>query len=390
VSTATRLVADHVATGAGVLDRPTVVVEHGRVAEIVPAGADRPTAPERYGPPTAVEHLDGWLVPGFVDTHCHGGGGADFATTDPDEACRAAAFHLAHGTTSTFASLVTASAESLAAQLGTLAPLVGSGELAGIHLEGPFLSPAHRGAHDPGLLALPTADAVDRLLAAGEGTVRMVTLAPELPGGLAAIERLAASGVIAAFGHSDADEVILREALSAGATVATHLFNAMRNIHHREPGPVPRLLTDPRVMVELICDGFHLHPDVITMAVAAAGPERVAMVTDAMLAAGAKDGRYRLGSLAVAVTDGQARLVEPDGALGSIAGSTLTMAAAFERMVGLGIPIDGVARMAATTPARRHGLAEVGLIEPGRRADFCLVDDGGRLRRVMRAGSWIS
>jgi N-acetylglucosamine-6-phosphate deacetylase len=129
---------------------------------------------------------------------------------------------------------------------------------------------------------------------------------------------------------------------------------------------------------------------VIAMAVAAAGADRVALVTDAMLAAGADDGRYRLGSLAVAVTDGQARLVEPDGELGSIAGSTLTMGAAFEQVVGLGIPISDVARMAATTPARRHGLGEVGVIEAGRRADFCLVDDSGRLQRVMQAGSWVT
>jgi N-acetylglucosamine-6-phosphate deacetylase len=399
VSAELRLHADRVAMPDGELAGATVVVREGRIAAIHPAPAppddseDSGVRPDSSGADGEAagraERVQGWLVPGFVDSHCHGGGGADFATTDPDEVRRAAAFHRAHGSTTQIASLVTATPEVLTAQLDTLAPLVEAGELAGVHLEGPFLSPAHRGAHDPALLAAPTPDSVDRLLDAGRGCVRMVTLAPELAGGLAAIEHLAAAGVVPAFGHSDGDERLVRDAISAGATVATHLFNAMRPIHHREPGPVPRLLTDPRVMVELICDGFHLHPDVIMMAAATAGADRVALVTDAMLAAGAPDGRYRLGSLAVAVAGGQARLIEPDGSLGSIAGSTLTMSAAFERVVGLGVPVSAAARMAATTPAGHHSLTDVGAIEVGRRADFCVVDEDGSLQRVMRAGCWI-
>ncbi len=384
------LLADHVVTGDRVLDQAYVVVRDGRIADVVPpeSGSDtRPLEPKAAGADS--QRLGGWLVPGFVDTHNHGGGGADFATTDPDEVRRALAFHLAHGTTTTLASLVTAAPETYDEQLATLAPLVAAGELAGVHLEGPFLSPEQPGAHDPALLAQPSADAVQRLIDAGDGSIRMMTLAPELPGGLVAIERLVDAGVVVAFGHSDADEAVVRDAITAGARVATHLFNAMRPIHHREPGPVPRLLTDPRVTVEMICDGFHLHPDVITMVVDTAGPARVALVTDAMLAAGAADGRYRLGSLAVEVSDGQARLIDTDGSLGSIAGSTLTMGAAFELVVGLGIPIVDAALMAATTPAIRHGFGEVGVIEAGRRADFCLVDDAGRLQRVMRAGCWV-
>jgi N-acetylglucosamine-6-phosphate deacetylase len=385
-----RLLADHVVVGDGVFDQAYVVVRDGRIAEIVPREPGSGSRPvDSRGPAAESQRLAGWLVPGFVDTHNHGGGGADFATTDPDEVRRAVAFHLAHGTTATLASLVTAAPETYDEQLATLAPLVAAGELAGVHLEGPFLSPEQPGAHDPTLLARPSPEAVERLIDAGAGSIRMVTLAPELPGGLAAIERLVEAGVVVAFGHSDADEGVVRDAIGAGARVATHLFNAMRPIHHREPGPVPRLLTDPRVTVELICDGFHLHPDVIAMAVDTAGPARVALVTDAMLAAGAAGGRYQLGSLAVEVTDGQARLVDADGSLGSIAGSTLTMGDAFELVVSLGIPIVDAARMAATTPADRHGLVDVGVIEPGRRADFCLVDDDGRLQRVMRAGHWV-
>lgn len=393
----TRLLrCQRVVTPDGVLEPAVLTVTGGYITAVTagepPLGdpadglaGDRPSEAERAG----AERVPGWTVPGFVDTHVHGGGGADYASTDPDEVLRAREFHRRHGTTSTFASLVTAEVATLCAQIATLAPLVESGELAGIHLEGPFLSADRRGAHQSDLLRAPDADLVDRLLDAGRGTIAMITIAPELPGGLAAIERVAEAGVVAAVGHTDADEHVIARALDAGATVATHLFNAMRPVHHRTPGPVPRLLSDDRAVVELICDGFHLHRDVVALAVAAAGPDRVALVTDAMLAAGAPDGSYRLGRLEVAVTDGQARLVEADGSLGSIAGSTLTMARAFAYVVGTGQSVPDVARMAATTPARRHRLDAVGEIRVGARADLCVVDDHGRLQRVMHRGRWV-
>jgi N-acetylglucosamine-6-phosphate deacetylase len=340
-------------------------------------------------PPADAERVAGWTVPGFVDTHVHGGGGHDYATLDPEEARAARAFHRAHGTTTALASLVTADLDTLVAQIATLAPLVRSGELAGLHLEGPFLSPAKKGAHTASLLVPPTPEAVDRLLEAGDGSVRMVTIAPELPGALDAIARLVAGGVAVAVGHTDGDETDARRALDAGATVATHLFNAMRPVHHREPGPVPVLLGDERVMVELIGDGFHLHRDVVRMAVDAAGLDRVALVTDAMVATGMPDGGYSLGGLDVVVRHGEARLVEDDGSPGSIAGSTLTMAAGFAFLVSLGMSIPGAAHLAASTPARRHGLDEVGTIETGSAADLCVVDDAGRLQRVMQDGSWV-
>ena len=217
----------------------------------------------------------------------------------------------------------------------------------------------------------------------------MITVAPELTGGLASIEAIVAAGAIAAVGHTDADDATVAAALEAGASVVTHLFNAMPSIHHREPGPIPRLLSDDRCVVELIADGFHLHPQVIAMAVTAAGPDRVALVTDAMAAAGMPDGDFDLGTLRVAVRDAQARLVEPDGSPGSIAGSTLTMDGAFALMVALGYSIAEVATMAATTPARWHRLDRVGELAPGCRADLCVVDDHGRLLRVMQAGTWL-
>lgn len=376
---ATRLRCRHLVTAAhGVLDDAVLVIAGGEIIGI--ESADSPQ-----------EHqIDGWVVPGFVDTHGHGGGGASYATTDPDEARAARHFHREHGTTTAIASLVTADLDTLAAQIATLRPLVADGELAGIHLEGPFLAEERKGAHDPALLRDPDPAVLAELLGAADGSVVMVTLAPERSGGLAAIEALARAGVVPAIGHTDADDATAAAALAAGVSVVTHLFNAMRPIHHREPGPVPRLLTDDRCMVELIADGFHLHPRVIEMAVAAAGVGRVALVTDAMAAAGMPDGDYLLGELRVAVRDGRARLVGEDGGLGSIAGSTLTMAAAFERIVGLGFSIEQAAAMAATTPARWHKLSGVGELAPGCRADLCVVDDHGRLLRVMQTGVWVT
>jgi N-acetylglucosamine-6-phosphate deacetylase len=377
-----RLLAEHVVTPGGVLHSAMIIISDGSISDIRPHD-------DQLGSGNA-ERIEGWFVPGFVDTHCHGGGGHDFATIDPAEALAARDFHRAHGSTSILTSLVADEIGILVAQLGTLSGLVADGELAGIHLEGPFLSPAKPGAHDPALLRHPEPQLLDQLLSAGRGAVSMITIAPELPHGLEAIDRLVRDGVTAAVGHTDGDAEMIKQAVDRGATVATHLFNAMRSIHHREPGPVPALLDDPRIVVELIADGVHLHDDVLLMAIAAAGPERVALITDAMLAAGASDGRYRLGTLPVDVSDGRARVVEADGSAGSIAGSTLTMAAAYERLVGLGLPHEQVARMAATTPARVHRLDQVGTIEAGRLADLCVVDDRGVLQRVMARGEWVA
>ncbi len=370
----------------GVLRDAVLRIDGDRIADL---RSFDPGDPEQSSDPTPIEVVDGWVVPGFVDTHTHGGGGHDLASTDPDTARQALAFARRHGATSVIAGLVTAEITTLEAQLRALAPLVAAGELAGLHLEGPFLSPAKRGAHTPGLLREPDPETVDRLLAAADGRLAMVTLAPELPGALDATRRFVDAGVRVAVGHTSADETVTAEALDAGATIATHLFNAMPSIHHRRPGPVPLLLTDERVMVELVCDGVHLHRDVIAMAVAAAGPDRAALITDAMLATGMADGTYRLGGLDVTVRAGVARLRTDDGSEGSIAGSTLTMAAAFAFGVQqLGLSVPEVARMAAGTPARWHGLDDVGVLEPGRRADLAVVDDHGNLLRLMSAGDW--
>jgi len=326
-----------------------------------------------------------WVVPGFVDIHVHGGAGADFTTGSPEQARRIIALHRRHGTTTMLASLVTADVETMAASIDALAGLVDEGELAGIHLEGPFLAPARRGAHDAGLLRAPEPDVVDRLVSAGPTRVRMVTLAPEQPAAIDAIRRLVDFGVVVAVGHTDATYDQTRAAIDAGAAVGTHLFNAMRPVLHREPGPVPALLEDDRVTVELICDGVHLHPATIRWVLRTASAQRVALVTDAMAAAGIGDGDYVLGHLSVRVRDGVAR--QPDG---TIAGSTLTMDRAFRCVVDAGASVEEAVTMASTTPAEALGLAdEIGSITVGRGADLVVLDRTLHVAAVMVKGSWV-
>lgn len=328
-----------------------------------------------------VELGDSLLVPGFVDLHAHGGGGA--AYTGGFAAARTVlATHLAHGTTSAMASLVTDAISVLERQVRALVPLVHSGELLGIHLEGPWLSELHCGAHDPDLLGDPTPQDLHTLLAAGDGTIRMVTLAIERPGGLAAVRRLVAAGVIVAPGHSHATYAEANDAIDAGASVATHLFNAERAIDHREPGLVVALLERPEVTVEVIADGIHLHPAVIRD-VARLKPRRFVLVTDAMAAAGSGDGDYMLGPLAVEVRDGVARVAGSS----TIAGSTLTLDRAVRFCVErAGIDLVDAIRAATLTPAAVLGRADIGRIEPGVYADLAVLGTDLSVEAVYRHG----
>jgi N-acetylglucosamine-6-phosphate deacetylase len=337
------------------------------------------------GPPVTpdVDLGDAVLAPGFVDAHVHGGGGASFDSGTAEAAVAVARAHLARGTTSMLASLVTAPHETLVRSVKELGDLVRDGRLAGIHLEGPWLSPGRAGAHEPALLVCPEAASIDDLVVAADGALRMVTLAPELAGGPAAVRQLVDAGVAVAIGHTDATYDEARAALDEGASVGTHLFNAMRGIHHREPGPVTALL-ESDAHVELIADGVHLHPAVLRMA-AAAKPGRWVLVTDAMAAAAAEDGDYRLGRMAVQVRDGMARLA----GTGAIAGSTLTMDAAVRYAVHtVGLPLADAVHAASTAPAAMLGLTDVGALEPARRADLVVLDAELRVARVMQAGRW--
>ncbi|HVV09670.1 MAG TPA: N-acetylglucosamine-6-phosphate deacetylase [Amycolatopsis sp.] len=336
---------------------------------------------------TTVELHGALVVPGFIDSHCHGGGGGSFSSGDPKEILRAIHAHRRHGTTTMLASLVSEPIRSLVSQQSALRELVEEGELAGIHLEGPFIAAARCGAHDPAVLLEPDTAAVDALLRAGRGAVRMVTLAPELAGGVRAVRQLTEAGVIAAIGHTDGTEEQIRPAIDAGATVGTHLFNGMRPLHHREPGPIGALLDDERVTVELICDLVHVHPTVLRLAATYAGRGRTLLITDAMSATDAADGRYHLGRLEVDVRDGVATVAET----GALAGSTLTMDVAFRNLVhGAGMTVPDAVRATSGRPAELLGLTEqTGSLEAGLAADLVVLDDDLRPLRVLRRGEWV-
>lgn len=327
---------------------------------------------------------DDIIVPGFVDLHCHGGGGHTFTRGDAGAARAAAGFHLRHGTTTMLASLVSSPYALMRDATTAYLPLVADGTIAGVHFEGPYLSRARCGAQNPEYLRDPSPAELTTLVELGG--VRMVTLAPELPGALDAVKYLVSNGVVAALGHTDATYEQTLAGIAAGATVGTHLCNGMRPAHHREPGPIVALLDSPTTVCELVADGIHLHDGMLRFAAHAAGPERAALITDAMDAAGMPDGRYELGGQEVTVADRVARLARD----GSIAGSTLTMDAAFRQAVGAGLDLPTAAAMASTTPARVLGLAdEVGALEAGLRADLVVLRPDLTVKRVMRAGAWV-
>lgn len=329
---------------------------------------------------------DDILVPGFVDLHCHGGGGHTFTEGSADDARAAADFHRRHGTTTMLASLVSSPFELMRDATAAYAPLVAEDVIAGVHFEGPYLSGVRCGAQNPAYLRDPSTDELTELIRIGGGAVRLVTIAPELPGALDAIKLLTAHGVLAALGHTDATYEQTLAGVAAGATVGTHVFNGMRPPHHREPGPVVALLDSLPIVCELVADGIHLHDGMLAFAARAAGPDRCALITDAMDAAGMPDGTYGLGGQSVIVADRVARL-ERDG---SIAGSTLTMDAALRRAVTAGIPLPDAAAMAATTPARALGLADrLGALEAGLQADLVVLSPDLTVKRVMRAGAWL-
>ena len=379
-STGVLLAAACVVAGDQVLRPGWVAIDNGRVTATGRGAPPRP--PDR-------DFGDATLVPGFVDVHVHGGGGGSFAAADVEQVDKAVALHRRHGTTTMLASLVTAGPDELRRQVGMLADLVEQGLLAGIHLEGPWLSHRRCGAHQADQLRDPERRDVREVLEAGRGTVRMVTIAPERAGGLDAIRQVVDAGAVAAVGHTDATYEIACEAIAAGARVATHLFNAMRPIHHREPGPIVALLEDSRVNTELVLDRLHLHPAIYRQVVSAVDPQRVVLVTDAMAAAGMPDGSYRLGALEVEVSGGAARLAGTN----TLAGSTATMDQLFRNAVALGAsdPDDALltaVRQSSANPAAVFGWTGHDLT-PGATADLVVLDPTLVVHAVMRAGAWV-
>ena len=368
----------------GQMRGPTsVVVRGGRIVEVSEVDVARPRdegdGVERF--------TTGFLTAGLVDVQINGSHGVDFGTSTPDAWASARRALLATGVTSIVPTLVTAPIEDLVGSVDAWTTydddIADGARVLGLHLEGPFLSPRHPGAHDRAWLRDPDTDAVSTLLAQGRARpIAIVTLAPELPGGLAAVRRLVAAGVVVSIGHSDATSTQVHDAADAGATSVTHLFNAQRGLHHREPGVPGAALADPRLRLGLIADGHHVSDDVTRVVIAAAG-DRLVLVTDAVAAAGLPPGRSTLGGEPVEVAgEGQ----PPRRADGTLAGSTLRLDDAVRRTVALGMPVARALDAVTRTPADLLGRVDVGRIAPGSHGDLVWWDDDLTLRGVWLGG----
>jgi N-acetylglucosamine-6-phosphate deacetylase len=384
--------------GGAVVPDAVVLARGGRIgsagpaSDVLPGLDDATRASVRALPDGAV------LLPGLVDLHCHGAAGHDHGAADEGGSRRAADHHLRHGTTSALASVVSGSRTDTGAAIAALRPLVADEVVAGVHLEGPYLSVARCGAQDPRVLRDPDPRELAGWLAAADGAVATMTLAPERPGAVDAGYALRAAGAVPAVGHTDADEPTTTRfcrAMADGGTpvLVTHLFNGMRPWHHRDPGPVAAALAAAargEAVVELVADGVHLDDGTVRTLFDLLGPGRIALVTDAMAATGMADGAYRIGALDVVVSAGVARLAPttPGAAPGSIAGGTSCLLDVVRRLVvGAGLPLADVVTAATATPAGVLSRAtEMGTITPGCRADLLVVSPELEPLAVVRAG----
>ncbi|HLX51297.1 MAG TPA: N-acetylglucosamine-6-phosphate deacetylase [Streptosporangiaceae bacterium] len=379
VLTAPRLIP--ATTGSGVLSPGYVLVRDGRVAG---AGSGPPPRPPD------VELPGGLLLPGFVDLQVNGYFGAEFGTAGAAGWATVVRRLPETGTTAFLPTIITAPVERLAASLRNAAALhpglPDGARVLGVHMEGPFIAPVRRGAHNPEWITDPSPAVLDELIAAGSGLLRLVTLAPERDGGLAAISQLARAGIVVSVGHSDATAAQVAAAAGAGARMVTHLFNAQRPLHHREPGVPGQALTDTRLTSGLIADLHHVAGQVCAIAHAAA-PGRICLVTDAAACAGMPPGRYILGGEPIELPPGDGvPPVRPDGTL---AGSALRMDVAVANLVSTGASLTGAVAAATRIPADLIGRPDLGRIAPGAAADLVWLGDDLRTRATWVGGTMV-
>jgi N-acetylglucosamine-6-phosphate deacetylase len=369
------------------IEQPLLLVDAGVVLEV--------TSRARRGIPAncrVVDFYDGILAPGFVDIHIHGGAGHDVMEAGRDALPPVERLLASHGVSGYFPTTVTAPMDATLAALGRLADAVEasvpSGDLRarprGIHLEGPFISHSRRGVHPPESLLAPTVAAFDRFWQAARGHIRVMTIAPEIPGALEVISHAAALGVCVSLGHSDAGLDAARAGVAAGARHATHTFNAMRPLDHRDPGILGEVLTDSRLSADIIADGIHLDPTIVQLFLKAKGPDAAVLITDAIAATGMPDGRYRLGSLEVDVKGGRCL------SGGKLAGSVLTMDQAIRNVMQFAQwDLQPTVRLATANPARVAGLENAGSIRAGAPADLVVLSPSGEVRNTIIDGAGV-
>jgi N-acetylglucosamine-6-phosphate deacetylase len=379
--------ADTLWDGQAVVAHPIVTVEDSRVVSI----ASREEAAVPAGAPS--RHFSGaMLAPAFFDVHIHGAAGHDVMEATPEALTRIGNFLASRGTANYFATTVTAPVDATLRSLEGLAKLIARPPASaqawpiGIHLEGPFLSHAKRGVHPPNLLLAPDIALFDRMFEAAEGHVRLMTLAPELPGAAEFAAHATAKGVRVSVGHSDATLAETRAAIAAGAVSATHTYNAMRALDHREPGILGAVLTTDEIFAELICDGIHNAPEMVRLWWKAKGPERALLITDAMSATGMPDGTYQLGGFDVQVANGRAM------ANGVLAGSVLTLDRALRNFIAFtGATVEQGLRLITANPAAMTGFTDrAGSLSVGGPAHLVAVDPAGTLVASIHGGAVVS